>query len=182
MRDFVMGDRILIRRYTQDDVDALYGAVRESIPELAAWLPWAHDAYHRDDSVYWVASRAWAWEHAEEYSFAICDAAAGTLLGGVGLNRLDTPHGTGNLGYWVRSSAVGRGVATEAAGLAARFGFEDVGLRRIEIIAALGNIASCRVAEKLGAVREGTLRERITVRGLVHDAALYALLRAEAAT
>ena len=83
----------------------------------------------------------------------------------------------GNLGYWVRTSAAGRGAATRATRLAARFGFEQLGLHRIEIVAAIDNIGSQRVAEKAGAVREGVLRKRLLIRGKSQDAVLYSLIR-----
>jgi RimJ/RimL family protein N-acetyltransferase len=82
-----------------------------------------------------------------------------------------------NLGYWVRTSAAGRGVATNATRAAARFGFEQLGLRRIEIVAAVDNIPSQRVAEKAGAVREGILRQRLLIRGKSMDAVLFSLVR-----
>ena len=81
-----------------------------------------------------------------------------------------------NLGYWVRTNSVGRGVATSATRLAARFGFEELGLHRIEIVAAVENIASQRVAEKAGALREGLLRKRLLIRGESQDAVLFSLL------
>ena len=62
-----------------------------------------------------------------------------------------------NLGYWVRSSRAGRGVATTATLLTARFGLQTLALQRIEILAAVGNRASQRVAEKAGAKKEGVL-------------------------
>ena len=60
--------------------------------------------------------------------------------------------------------------------MAARFGFEELGLHRIEIVAAVENIASQRVAEKAGAVREGVLRKRLLIRGESQDAVLFSLL------
>jgi RimJ/RimL family protein N-acetyltransferase len=81
-----------------------------------------------------------------------------------------------NLGYWVRTSATGHGVATTATRLAARFGFEELGMQRIEIVAALDNIPSQRVAEKSGAKREGVLRRRLLIRGESLDAVLFSLV------
>ncbi|MFS8084914.1 MAG: GNAT family N-acetyltransferase, partial [Acidobacteriota bacterium] len=79
-------------------------------------------------------------------------------------------------GYWVRTSAAGRGIATGAARLMARFSFEQVGLHRVEIVAAVPNIASQRVAEKVGAVREGVLRNRLLIGKESQDAVLFSLI------
>ena len=78
-----------------------------------------------------------------------------------------------NLGYWVRTSRTREGVASAATRLLARFGFEELKLNRVEIIAATGNKASQRVAEKAGATKEGVLRNRIGVRELVSDTLNY---------
>ncbi len=94
----------------------------------------------------------------------------------MGLNFFNRVHQMANLGYWVRTSAVGRGTATLAACLVARFGFAQLGLHRIEILAAVDNIASQRVAEKVGAVREGVLRKRLLINGESHDAVMLSLL------
>jgi RimJ/RimL family protein N-acetyltransferase len=95
------------------------------------------------------------------------------------LNKIDKPHLRANLGYWVRTSATRRGFATAAARLLARFGVEHLNLDRIEIVAAVDNIASQRVAEKLGAVREGVARHRLRIHDVPYDAVVYSLLRAE---
>src|SRR5262249_1277508 len=112
----------------------------------------------------------------EWYSFGIFDHDQGGLLGGVGLNFIKRVHQMANLGYWVRTSATGRGVATQAVQLAARFGFEQLGLHRIEIVTAVGNVASQRVAEKAGAVRAGVARKRLLIRGASEDAVLFSLI------
>ncbi len=66
--------------------------------------------------------------------------------------------------------------ATRAVRLLARFGFEELGLGRIEIVAAVGNKASQRVAEKAGAHREGVLRRRLCLHDEYHDAVMYSLI------
>lgn len=167
---------LLIRPYRAEDVDALYEAVRESIPELAAWMPWAHPNYSIEESRGFVLSRDAAWANEEEYGFGIFEAASGKYLGGVGINQFDRGHQRANLGYWVRTTAAGRGVASTAAREVARFGFETLGLVRIEIVAAIENIASQRAAEKTGARREATARKRLIIHGEPHDAAVFSLV------
>lgn len=164
---------ILVRTYSAEDAGALYEAARESIAEVSVWLPWCHDNYSIEESREFVSSRAQAAQGDEWYSFAIFERER--FLGGVGLNFFNRVHQMANLGYWVRTSAAGRGIATSATRLVARFGFEHLGLRRIEIVAAVGNIASRRVAEKAGAVREGVLRKRLLIRGDSQDAVLFSL-------
>jgi ribosomal-protein-serine acetyltransferase len=167
---------ILIRPYREADAELLYEAVRESIAEVSTWLPWCHESYSIAESREFIAARSLASQGDEWYSFAVCDKSSGRFLGGVGLNFINRVHQIANLGYWVRTSAAGRGVATRATRLASRFGFEQLGLHRIEIVAAVANVASQRVAERAGARREGVLRKRLLIRGRPQDAVMYSLV------
>lgn len=167
---------IQIRRYRPEDVDALYEAVIESKAELTRWSWWCHDNYARQDALTWVEGRPSAWERNEEWSFLIVDAR-GQLLGSCGIHRLDLRGGTGELGYWVRTSATRQGVATEATRQLCRWAFEDQKLQRIEILASVENTASQRVAERAGGIREGILRQRINLHGRRHDCVLFAIFQ-----
>jgi RimJ/RimL family protein N-acetyltransferase len=167
---------VAIRKYREGDAELLYEAVRESIAEVSVWLPWCHEGYSIEESRDFIATRNIRSQGDEWYSFAVLDAASGRFLGGVGINFINRIHQFANLGYWVRTSAAGHGVATRATKLAARFGFEELGLNRIEIVAAVNNLASQRVAERAGAVREGILRKRLSINGLPHDAVLFSLV------
>ena len=172
----LVGERVLLRPYCPDDVQHLYEAACESVAELSPWLPWCHPGYRIEDSREWVERCAVRWDEGEAYNFAICDAQNGTYLGGCGLNDIDRANGNANLGYWVRSSRTGQGVATAATQLLTRFGFSKLALNRVEIIAATGNRASQRVAEKAGAAREGVLRNRLVIGEAVHDAVVFSLV------
>ncbi len=167
---------VMIRPYRRDDVDALYEAARTSVDEVGRWLPWLHSGYTRDDSAAWIAARPAAWDGGLDYAFGIFDVLRLDYLGGCGLNTLHPLHNFANLGYWVRSGCTGRGVATAAARLVARFGFQELRLTRLEIVVAVGNRASLRVAEKLGAVREGVLRNRLREGDGVADAVMFSLI------
>lgn len=59
--------------------------------------------------------------------------------------------------------------------------FDNTELQRLEIVVAVGNATSQRVAEKAGALREGVLRARLRIHGAFHDAVMYSLVRPEPA-
>jgi RimJ/RimL family protein N-acetyltransferase len=116
------------------------------------------------------------WEEYTLFAFAITDAQTGSVLGGISLSHLHPVYHLCNVGYWVRTSRHGEGIAGRAAKLAARFGFENAGLVRAEIVVAVGNQKSVRVAAKLGAHYEGILLNRMVVGKSVYDAHMYSII------
>ena len=167
---------VLIRPYQRTDAPLLFEAATESAAEIFPWLPWCHPGYTLEESEEWTERCAETWEDRAEYNFAIVDQS-GRFLGGCGLNQIRTDHHFANLGYWVRTSAARRGVASYAVRCLADFAFKETDLLRLEIVAAVENVASQRVADKAGALREAVLHDRLLLHGKLHDAVLYAMLR-----
>jgi RimJ/RimL family protein N-acetyltransferase len=170
------GESIVLRPFSLDDAPAIFAAVRQSLSELGQWLTWCHAEYAIDDTREFLRGRAEAFRRDGEYAFAIVDRASGEFLGATGVNQIDAAARRANLGYWLRTSATGRGVATQAARLLARWAFDALDLQRIEIVAAVGNRASQRVAERAGATREAIARNRLRVHGVPHDAVVYSFI------
>lgn len=172
-------DRLLLRAFQPDDVDTIYAAVCESLPELSRWLPWCRADYSRAETQEFLNQRGSAFRDQGEHAFAILDRSSGRFLGATGVNQIDRHGRRANLGYWLRTDATGSGYATEAALMVARWAFDSLQLERIEIVAAIGNVASQRVAIRVGAVREGIARQRLRKGDLQHDAVLYSLVRSD---
>ena len=80
------------------------------------------------------------------------------LLGSIALMALDWTHRRGDVGYWLAGDARGSGHATRAVRAICRWGFAQLGLERIALMASTGNPASQRVAERAGFTREAVLR------------------------
>jgi RimJ/RimL family protein N-acetyltransferase len=139
-------------------------------------MPWCPSDFSILHCRTWLESRANAWVEGNEFDFAVFDERDASLLGVCGFNGINRAHNFANLGYWVRTSRTGQGVASAVTRLVAEFGFTQLGFTRLEIVAAVGNIASQRVAEKVRATREGVERNRYVVHGKVHDAVMYSLI------
>jgi len=167
---------IRIRPYRLSDVELLYAAVDESRASLSAWLPWCHPGYCIEDSRAWVESQVVAFPEGTQYAFVI-EEEGGLMIGGCGLNHLNRDEGLANLGYWVRRSWQGRGVATEATRQLAAWAFANTPFVRLEILCCVENAASRRTALAAGAAHEGLLRRRIPLGGVHHDAYLHALVK-----
>lgn len=175
MRRSAPAPEVSLRRYRIGDAEALLEAIHESVDQVHPWLPWCHAGYSLEDAHTWIEHCRRAQQQGTEHNFAI--TGGDRILGGCGLNQLRPEHRLANLGYWVRTSATGRGVATAAVRELARFAFRETDLTRLELVVAAGNAASHRVAEKAGALREGLAHDRLHFHGKAHDAVVYALLR-----
>ncbi|MEP7132988.1 MAG: GNAT family N-acetyltransferase [Acidobacteriota bacterium] len=165
---------VRIRRYRPDDAERIYEAARESVAEISPWMPWCHPDYSVEESRGWIAHCEVVWREGREYNFAIEDGAH-AFLGTCGLNQIRKDERAANLGYWVRTSAAGRGIATAAVRRIADFAFRETELARLEIVVAVGNLASHRVAEKAGARREGLVLDRLVLHGVRQPAVVYSL-------
>jgi RimJ/RimL family protein N-acetyltransferase len=110
---------------------------------------------------------------------AVDRAGDGSFIGWCGLTRWNPDYRSASLGYCFDDAAWGHGYATEAARAVLRWAFGTLDLNRVQAEADTRNVASARVLEKLGFVREGTLREDCVVNGEVSDSWVYGLLRRE---
>lgn len=169
-------ESILVRRFTASDAESFHAAVRGSIEALSYWMPWCHPAYSLADAQRWMQFCEAAWSARSEFPLGIFDAASGAVIGGTGLNHVNTAYRTANLGYWVGSSHTNRGVARTAARLAADIGFTDLQLTRLEIVVLTHNPASQRVAQAIGAQLECTARNRLYFHGAPHPAFVNSLV------
>lgn len=168
--------QVAIRPYQAADAPLLYEAAAESIADIYPWMPWCHPGYTLAESEQWLQICLADREAKRAFDFVIHDQETGKFLGAVALNQIHPLHQFANLGYWVRSSCAGHGIAATAARLCACFGFAELDLKRIEIVTAAGNRRSQRVAEKAGATREGVLRNRLKLGDVWHDAVLFSLV------
>jgi ribosomal-protein-serine acetyltransferase len=167
----------LLRPFRFSDAVGLYYAVRESLKELKPWMTWATEGYTEMAAREYITIARTRWEEHTFYAFAITRGEE--VLGACTLSSIHAIYRFCNLGYWVRTSCRGQGIAGRAARLAARFAFETLGLIRAEIVIAVGNDASIRVAEKIGAHDEGILLNRMVVGRSIYDAHMYSLLPAD---
>jgi RimJ/RimL family protein N-acetyltransferase len=167
---------VALRAHRPSDGPALAEAVRESVGTVGRWQDWCHDAYDLAAAESWIATCRQSWLMGDGCEMLIVDATTDRLLGGMGVNQRNREHRFANLGYWVRESMQGRGIATRAAKLAIRFAFETVGVTRLEVVVAHDNVPSRRTAERIGGKFEGMLRNRLYIQESPVDAAMYALL------
>ncbi len=114
---------IIIRPCRLEDAAVICEGVRETMGEMLKWAPWCHPDYSMSDCTSWLSSRSQMWSEGIEYDFVIFDTKDNIFLGGCAIDQINRKHNFANLGYWVRSSRTGQGIATAAVSLISRLGF-----------------------------------------------------------
>jgi RimJ/RimL family protein N-acetyltransferase len=175
MNEVLQNDTVVLRRLAMDDAEDIFHAVSESIPHLSPWMPWCHANYSLQETQNFIGKQIELWNAGEEYGFTIRNNV-GAFAGLCGLNQFNRIHHFANLGYWLRQSSLGNGYATAATRMVASFGLRELKLRRVEILVAVDNYRSQQVAERVGAVREGILRQRLWIHDRAHDAVCYSVV------
>jgi RimJ/RimL family protein N-acetyltransferase len=103
----------------------------------------------------------------------------GGFVGWCSLTRWNPDYRSAALGYCLTDAAWGHGYATEAVAALLQWAFDTLDLNRVQAETDTRNVASARVLEKNGFVREGTLREDCVVNGEVSDSWVFGLIRRE---
>lgn len=124
----------------------------------------------------WVGRYVSGWTDGSRAGFTIRSIDDDSFLGFVSLPTLELDKAEAEAGYVVSEKARGRGIATAALRLIARWGLSSLGLRRIYLHIDPGNVGSLRVAERCGFVREGVLRSVYFKEGRRVDTVVYSLL------
>jgi RimJ/RimL family protein N-acetyltransferase len=168
--------RLRLRPFDDADADALF-ALHSNAHVLRYWdsPPWRD---RKRAERFLTASRRMAAE-GTGVRLAVDRVSDGAFIGWCSLSRWDPGYRSAALGYCYDDAAWGHGYATEAAQALLRWAFDTLDLNRVQAETDTRNVASARVLEKLGFVREGTLREDCVVDGEVSDSWVYGLLRRE---
>ena len=143
-----------MRPWSQADVEALVAAL-DGDHEIALWLELIPQPYREPEARAWIAQSIAMWREGTASTFAV--TVDDDVVAGCGINWIARDHNVGDIGYWARGDARGRGYVTRAVRVAARWAFER-GCERLQLRADSENEASQRVAERAGFVREGVQR------------------------
>ncbi len=151
-------ERLVLRPYRPDDAEQVFGAIDESREHLRPWFPWVDLHASVDDTRDYCAHCAANWLLRADLTLGIFERASGRYLGGTGLHDPDWELRAFEIGYWLRVGAVGNGYMTESVGLLVDLAFGQLAARRVRLRCDARNGPSRRVAERVGFVAEGRLR------------------------
>jgi RimJ/RimL family protein N-acetyltransferase/catechol 2,3-dioxygenase-like lactoylglutathione lyase family enzyme len=165
---------VALRPWRRDDAGDLVAALDD--PEVSLWIPVIPYPYRLEDAEVFFDLVGREADAGRMVAGAIVDHADGRLFGGIGMSSISRGNASAEVGYWVAAAERGRGVATRAAKLLVDWGFAELGLDRIGLLADTDNVASRRVAKKLRFVEEGVLRSYMMTRRGRRDSVMYGRL------
>ena len=176
----LVGPRVMLRALEARDYEAWRDIRVRSRDWLEPWEPLA-DAGSPDPvtDVEAFRARCGAWERQRQfdtaYGFGLF-LRDGTLMGEVSLGSvLRGPFQSAFIGYWIDEKHAGNSYVPEGVALVIRYGFETLGLHRLEAAIVPRNDKSRRVAAKLGLRDEGTAHRFLQIRGVWEDHVRYAI-------
>ncbi|MEO8396293.1 MAG: GNAT family protein [Chloroflexota bacterium] len=175
-------ERLIIRMPQAGDGKAINDAIRESLEELRPWMPWARVVPSVAESETFAREAALRFRNREDLPLHLFRKSDGLYLGGSGLHNIAWDVPRFEIGYWIRSSAVGQGYVTEAVKGITDFAFSKLDAVRIEIRCDARNQRSAAVALRAGFILEARLqKESRDPNGGLRDTLIFTRLRPDLA-
>ncbi|GAB2605517.1 N-acetyltransferase [Paractinoplanes abujensis] len=146
--EMINAGELVLKRWEPAWAPEALVAIKESLPELREFLPWATEAYNLDDAVDYITRSQEGWAEGDQFNYAIF-TSVGELVGSIGLMTRMGP-GVLEIGYWMRTPYAGRGFMTAAVDALTRVALTLPGIDRVAIKHDEANRASAAVAVKAG--------------------------------
>ena len=174
-------ERLAIRCWDPRDAPLLKEALDTSLDHLRPWMPWALDEPRPLQQTIDLLRRfRGMFDLGQDFVYGVLRPDEAEVVGGSGLHTR-VGEGALEIGYWLRASAVGRGLARETVAALAVVAFRVCEVDRVELHIDPANDRSLRVPRALGFAEEGTLRRRLPsgADGRPRDMVVFTLFRDE---
>jgi ribosomal-protein-serine acetyltransferase len=165
-----------LRPLEESDAEELYVLIDANRERLRRWMVWAEGQTPVRTLEFVRAARR---QLAGEDGFQAAIVGETGIIGVAGFHGVDWPNRSTSLGYWLGAGEEGRGTMTHAVRALVDHAFGQWALNRVEIRADVENLRSRALAERLGFVHEGTLRQALRLEDGFHDDAVYAMLASD---
>lgn len=171
----ILTERLILRRYTHEDVPDVFAfvsdpAVDRATPEIEKSMDGVQKYIEQQN-------RYAPFQLNQCFDLAIERRADGKVIGLLSLVRKEQEQG--EIGWALGAAYRGEGYATEAAGALMSYAFAHLRLHRISATTSGDNVRSWKVMERLGMRFEGRLREAASVDGQRQDTLIYGILAHE---
>jgi ribosomal-protein-serine acetyltransferase len=172
-----INDNIRIELIDVNHDQSIFQMVDKNRTHLRTWLPFVDKMQTIEFAENFIKGTMQRNKEGQEYAFVIIENE--TVIGRIGIYKIDAQNKIGEIGYWIIENKQGQGIVTKACKAIINFCFSDLQLNRIEIRCGTENSKSKAIAEKLNFTHEGIIREGEQLYDRFIDLDLYALLKSE---
>ena len=169
-------ERLSLRVMHPIDAEDMYDYAKR--PEVTKYLLWREheDIYFTRDYLNYINRR---YALGDFYDWAIIERESRKMIGTCGFTKIDVSNKSAEIGYVLNPDFHRRGFGSEAVKRVMKFGFEELGLNRIEARFMQGNEASLALMKSVGMTFEGYMRDLIFVKGSYRTVGISSILRSE---
>jgi ribosomal-protein-serine acetyltransferase len=170
-----VSNSIELRQLTRDDTEELTDLIDRNRTYLREWLPWLDNSTNITDTAQFIGRSV---EQAEdENGLTLGMICSGRMAGVIGQHFVDSLNRRTEIGYWLDAEHQGKGIVTRSTARLVDYAFKQQDCNRVILQCATGNLKSRAVAERLGFVQEGILREAEWLYDHYVDLAVYSMLK-----
>lgn len=155
----------------------LYNLVDNNREQLREWLPWVD--YMTKDIQYGPIIEAWQETNDALEGLTLGVYYNGVLVGMCGYNRIISLSHRAEVGYWLAEEYVGKGIMTRAVTGLIDYGFNNLELHRIDIVAGEYNEKSRSIPKRLNFTQEAVMKDYEFLYDKYHDCALYRMIKSD---
>lgn len=166
-------NRLLLRQFVESDIDNVFKGL--SHPDIIKHYGISFDSLEATkEQMNWFADLE---KNGTGMWFAVCSLDNKTFYGAGGLNNLSKEHKKAEIGFWLLTDFWGQGIMREAMPLICDFGFDKLGLHRIEAFVESENINCKNAMAKLDFQHEGTMKDCEIKKGKFISLDIYAKIK-----
>jgi ribosomal-protein-serine acetyltransferase len=169
-------DGVILRQISRNDTEELTALIDRNRSYLREWLPWLDSSTGIQDTARFISRSMEQADDENGLTFGI--VCEGALAGVIGQHYVDSLNRRTELGYWLGAAHQGRGIVTRSTARLTDYAFGKQDCNRVILHCAVGNIKSRAIAERLGFVQEGILREAEWLYDHYVDLVVYSMLKA----
>jgi [ribosomal protein S5]-alanine N-acetyltransferase len=166
-------ERLLLRQFVESDLENVFKGLSD--PEIIKYYGISYQALEdtKEQMKYFTDLE----ESGKGIWWAVCSLDNKTFYGAGGLSGLSKEHKKAEIGFWLLTDFWGQGIMTEAMPLICKYGFENLGLHRIEGLVETDNLNCKKAMKKLYFKLEGTMRDCEIKNGKFISLDIYAILK-----
>ncbi len=177
MQSIVVSNEILLEQIRINDAETIFRAIDQNRSHLGRWLPFVEITKEIKDSESFINKIIAVRDETFNEVYTIW--YKGDFAGIIGFNNTDRVNEKTEIGYWLISEMTGKGIITRSCRLLIQLAFEKMGMNRITIRCAIGNIPSAKIPSGLNFTFEGIERNGERHKDQFLDLKVFSLLKWE---